>query len=51
MLIFKQIIDTVNVVIFTGGKFCENVGKTFHVRVVFRNLLLFIYKPDMMNIK
>ena len=22
---------TVNVVIFAGGKFCKNVGKTFHV--------------------
>ena len=28
---------TVNVVIFAGGKFCENVGKTFHVGI----LLLF----------
>ena len=26
---------TVNVVIFTGEKFRENVGKTFHVGVIF----------------
>ena len=25
----------VNVVIFAGGKFCENVGKTFQVGVIF----------------
>ena len=32
------IMNTVNVVIFAGGKFCENVGKTFpwfHVGVIF----------------
>ena len=28
-------IGTVNVVIFAGGKFRENVGKTFHVGVIF----------------
>ena len=28
-------INTVNVVIFPGGKFRENVGKTFHVGVIF----------------
>ena len=32
---------TVNVVIFAGGKFCKNVGKTFHVGVIFMILLLF----------
>ena len=26
---------TVNVIIFIGGKFCENVGKTFHMGVIF----------------
>ena len=33
--------DTVNVVIFAGGKFRENVGKTFHVGVIFTILLIF----------
>ena len=33
--------DTVNVVIFDGGKFRENVGKTFHVGVIFTILFLF----------
>ena len=33
--------DTVNVVIFAGGNFRENVGKTFHVGVIFTILLLF----------
>ena len=33
-------IYTVNVVIFAGGKFRENVGKTFHVGVLFMLLLL-----------
>ena len=33
--------DTVNVVIFTGGKFRENVAKTFHVGVIFAILLIF----------
>ena len=28
-------LHTVNVVIFAGGKFRENVGKTFHVGVIF----------------
>ena len=32
---------TVNVVIFAGGKFRGNVGKTFHVGVIFTILLLF----------
>ena len=32
--------DTVEVVIFAGGKFCENVGKTFHVGEIFMILLL-----------
>ena len=32
---------TVNVVIFAGGKFRENVGKTFHVGVIFTILLIF----------
>ena len=38
---WKDDIDTVNVVIFAGGKFRENVGKTFHVWVIFRILLVF----------
>ena len=33
--------STVNVVIFTGGKFRENVGKTFHVGVIFTIFHLF----------
>ena len=33
--------DTVNVVIFAGGKFRENVGKKFHAGVIFTKLLLF----------
>ena len=33
--------STVNVVIFAGGKFRENVSKTFHVGVIFPILLLF----------
>ena len=32
---------TVNVVIFAGGKFRKNVGKTFHVGVIFTILLLY----------
>ena len=32
---------TVNVVIFAGGKFRENVGKAFHVGVIFTILLIF----------
>ena len=32
---------TVNMVIFTGGKFRENVGKTFHVGVIFTIFHLF----------
>ena len=31
----------VNVVIFAGGKFRENVGNTFHAGVIFTILLLF----------
>ena len=34
---------TVNVVIFTGGKFRENVGKTFHVGVMFTIFHLFSF--------
>ena len=34
--------DTVSVVIFAGGKFRENVGKTFHVGLIFTILLLFL---------
>ena len=34
-------IDTVNTVIFAGGKFSENIGKTFHVGIIFMILLLF----------
>ena len=33
--------NTENVVIFAGGKFRENVGKTFHVRVIFMIFHLF----------
>ena len=33
--------NTVNVVIFAGGKFRENDGKTFYVGVIFTILLLF----------
>ena len=33
--------DTVNVVIFAGGKFRENAGKTFYVGVIFTILLIF----------
>ena len=35
---------TVNVVIFAGGKFCENVGKTFHIGVIFRIHSYFLHK-------
>ena len=35
-------LHTVNVVIFAGGIFRENVGKTFHVGVIFTILLLFL---------
>ena len=34
-------LNTVNVVIFAGGKFRENIGKTFHVGVIFTILSLF----------
>ena len=34
--------NTVNVVIFAGGKFRENIGETFHVGVIFTILLLFL---------
>ena len=37
---FKTTI-TLNMVIFAGGKFHENVGKTFHVGVIFTILILF----------
>ena len=37
----KTLSITVNVVIFAGGDFRENVGKTFHVGVIFTILLLF----------
>ena len=33
--------SNVNLVIFAGGKFCENVGKMFHVEVIFTILLPF----------
>ena len=33
---------TVNVVIFAGEKFRENVGKTFQVGVIFTILLIFL---------
>ena len=33
---FLQLLNTVNVVIFARGKIRENVGKTFHVGVIFR---------------
>ena len=36
-----QLHTTVNVVISAGGKFRENVGKTFHVGVIFTVLLIF----------
>ena len=41
--IFKRlyVLYTVNVVIFAGGKFRENVGKTFHVGVIFTIFHLF----------
>ena len=38
---FRAILTTVNVVIFAGGNFRENVDKTFHVGVIFTILLLF----------
>ena len=38
---FSNISATVNAVIFAGGKFRENVGKTFHVGVIFTILLHF----------
>ena len=36
--------NTVNVVIFAGGKFHENVSKTFHVGVIFTIILIFFDK-------
>ena len=37
---YSNLIDsTVNVIIFAGGKFRENVGKTFHVGVIFTIVL------------
>ena len=38
---YRMMIITVNVVIFAGGKFRENVGKTFHVGVIFTMFHLF----------
>ena len=38
---FPFLSSTVNVVIFAGGKFRENVDKTFHVGVIFTILLIF----------
>ena len=40
-LIWRKQTNTVNVVIFAGGKFRENVGKTFHVGVIFTILYIF----------
>ena len=40
-VIIAYTIVTVNVVIFAGGKFRQNVGKAFHVGVIFTMLLLF----------
>ena len=39
----EAMLITVNMVIFAGrnSKFCENVGKTFYVGVIFMILLLF----------
>ena len=37
----QQIIATVNLVIFAGGKFRNIVGKTFHVGVIFTVQLIF----------
>ena len=39
-IFFNFYLVTVNVVIFAGGKFRENVGKTFHVGVIFTILLV-----------
>ena len=36
--------NTVNMVIFALGKFHENVGKSFHIAVIFMMLLLFLNK-------
>ena len=41
ILFIVSFLITVNVVIFAGGKFRENVGKTFHVGVIFTILLIF----------
>ena len=35
---------TVNIVIFDGGKFRENINKTFHVGVIFTILILYPHK-------
>ena len=43
----KSKYHTVNVVIFAGGKFRENVGMTFHAGVIFTILLLF---PSLMYV-
>ena len=41
IFLLRQNRSTVNMVIFAGGKFRKNVGKTFHVGVFFTKLLLF----------
>ena len=41
LVIHPKVTYTVYVVIFAGEKFCDNVGKTFHVGVIFTILLLF----------
>ena len=43
-VLFLYDVLTVNVVIFAGGKFRENVGKTFHVGVIFTILSYFVHK-------
>ena len=44
-LTIVEIVITVNVVIFAGGKFRENVGKTFHGGVIFTIFHLLFYVP------
>ena len=42
---WQPLLNTVNVVIFAMGIFLKNVGKTFHVRVIFTILSLhFLHK-------
>ena len=38
---------TVNMVIFTGGKFCKIIGKIFHKGVIFRILLQFPWQSHL----